>query len=122
MKSSSRCMYQVITVACSAFPLLFVLNDLCQIVSVLLAKNAANLPVLIEVTGTAVIRTVCMISDTIDYFCLTHMTIGFIEIYDKINNISKNIGTHGTFDPVSCHILVEGDFLLIFTKDGDEID
>lgn len=87
-------MYQVITVACSAFPLLFVLNDLCQIVSVLLAKNAANLPVLIEVTGTAVIRTICMISDTIDYFCLTHMTIGFIEIYDKINNISKNIGTH----------------------------
>ena len=48
--------------------------------------------------------------------------IRIIVICDKIKNISKNIGTDGTFASVSCHILVEGDFLLKFTKNGDEID
>lgn len=33
----------------------------------------------------------------------------------------ENIGTDGTFASVSCHILVEEDFLLRFIKDGGEI-
>ena len=47
--------------------------------------------------------------------------IRIIVICDKIKNISKNIGTDGTFATVSCHILVEEDFLLRFIKDGGEI-
>ena len=43
------------------------------------------------------------------------------KIKNKIKNISKNIGTDGTFASVSCHILVEEDFLLRFIKDGGEI-
>jgi hypothetical protein len=42
--------------------------------------------------------------------------IRIIVICDKIKNISKNIGTDGTFASVSCHILVEEDFLLRFIK------
>jgi len=38
--------------------------------------------------------------------------IRIIVICDKIKNIAKNIGTDGTFDPVSFHILLEEDFLL----------
>ena len=47
--------------------------------------------------------------------------IRIIVICDKIKNISKNIGTDGTFTSVSCHVLVEEDFLLRFIKDGGEI-
>ena len=61
--------------AAFTFLFLFGLYDLCQVVAVLLAQDAADLSVLIEVTGAAAIRTVCMVSDTIDHFCLTHSDI-----------------------------------------------
>ena len=62
--------------AAFTFLFLFGLNDLCQVVAVFLAQNAADLSVLIEVTGAAAIRTVCMVSDTIDHLnSLTHSDI-----------------------------------------------
>jgi hypothetical protein len=50
------------------------------------------------------------------------ISIGIVGYYETDKKLHKNIGTHGTFASVSCHILVEGDFLLKFTKNGDEID
>ena len=50
------------------------------------------------------------------------ISIGIVGYYETDKKLHKNIGTHGTFGLFSCHVLVEGDFLLKFTKDGDEID
>ena len=51
-----------------------------------------------------------------------NISIGIVGYYETDKKLHKNIGTHGTFASVSCHIVVEGDFLLKFTKNGDEID
>jgi hypothetical protein len=53
---------------------------------------------------------------------LLPIAIGITGYFEKENKNYKNIGTHGTFATVSCHILVERDFHLKYTKDGDEID
>ena len=50
------------------------------------------------------------------------ISIGIVGYYETDKKLHKNIGTLGTFGLFSCHVLVEGDFLLKFTKDGDEID
>lgn len=45
------------------------------------------------------------------------ISIGIVWYYETDKKLHKNIGTHGTFASVSCHILVEEDFLLRFIKD-----
>lgn len=49
------------------------------------------------------------------------ISIGIVGYYETDKKLHKYIGTHGTFASVSCHILVEEDFLLRFIKDGGEI-
>ena len=35
--------------------------------------------------------------------------IGIIGRFEKIKIFKYNIGTHGTFDPISCHVYIEGE-------------
>jgi len=48
----------------------FLLRRLSQVVTVLFAQGAADLPVLPEVTLTAACRPVLMVTDAIDHDCL----------------------------------------------------
>ena len=47
----------------------FLLRGLCQVVAVLLAKSAADLPVLPEIALVATCRPVLMVTDAVDQDC-----------------------------------------------------
>jgi len=60
------------------------LSGLGEIVAVFIAKGAANLPVLPEVTLAAACRPVLMVADPVDQNCVVHLISSISDRFHRI--------------------------------------